>query len=736
MTQIRTKKRKKLKLSGKIGFDAKETIDYFLNGLSDWRSYYEINEANYHSDVSFLYDSQFSKAELKAYFIDHRPTLEVNLLHKIVMQIEGEFGDNVFSAKVLPLQTSLYRGAGKLQHAIELREALLRYIENVSTEQPRRDVFSNMIAGGYGVMRMAVETDPNNKFQQHIVHRALPDPTLAFFDPSARKPEMFKHDGMFCGVQTTISVDKLKHLYPDVDVSSIKSILPNHTTFSWAQEKDRWLIDGWRKEYNKNKYIARLLDGNIIEITSKEFADLELQEESNENEGFGDLQLRKPLSIVRKGGRRIFILEFKLDDSSFDIHFYRMSCNTILEHSIWPSRFFGLFEFPGQKRFVHNRERTIALAHYARDAQRFHNFIVNEIALRLKLSRYEPYLVTPAMIKGLQDQYRNVGQARSYLEYNLDTDSNQPIKPERQSPQELPQSLFVQQKVTEQQIQAVTGRFDANFGAPSNEASGVAILNRASQGNRTAQLYFDNFKMAYQFLMNATLDISKSILDNTRPFSITTGGNIKNFTLNKLYDRASDLSYGDFNVKISAGSSFELQKRQNLSFLTMLTQQYPMLIPYTIDLLLDNVALPNASQLVERVRQSPLINPYVILRESTDPKERQMAMQTLTQSDNQKQLQQQLLEAKMHLEQQMVHNDSTKAHADQMNAIGSAMSKLQDSQTKRIEAVQKGALESDKIRAEQARTEAEMQKANFELAKDVAKGIEGHSLSGLFSTEK
>jgi hypothetical protein len=699
--------------------DAKEIIDYFLTGRKDWNTYYSRNNLNYHLDRQFLFDSQFSNDELEQYVQDGRPILQVNLLHKVIVQLEGEFSSNVFSAKVSASGTNIQQP--QLQRAIDIRKALLQHVEQMSTDKSRKSIFSNIISGGYAVMRMSVERDIDRKFQKNIVHRPLVDPTMAFFDPAARKPEMLKQDGMYCGLQTAIGVGELENLYPEIDVNDITSILPDGNKFSWSTEKERWLVDAWRKKYIPNRYIARLVSDEIISISSKEYR--ELKKQSNTMEINDRTIITKPMT-VKRGRQKLPVLEFGLDKDAYEIHYYRLSCNRVLEHTIWPSKFFGLFYFGGQTRYINHRERTISLPHYAKDSQRFHNFIVNEIALRLKLTRYEPWMATPAMIKGFEKIYRNNAQPMNYIPYNPDPaamgSNGMPI---RQSPQEIPQSLFAQQTVTEQQIQAVTGRFDANFGAPSNESSGIAILNRASRGNSTSQIYFDSFRDSYEMLLRATLDLAKSIFDNTRTLKFTVNGNEQNVTINNVFDPATDLTEGDFDVRVEAGSSFEIQKQQNLAFLTMLTQQYPTIIPYTIDLLLENVAIPNAPQLVERVRQSPLISPQVILNESTNPKERQSAMQTIAQQQQQAQTQMQMLQQQLQLAQQKVANDSTRAHADQMRAVAQSTSDLQNAQTNRLEAMLKGATESDKIQAEQARTEAELQKAALQEAKAQARNF-------------
>jgi len=690
----------------------KKIIEKVLKARRDWQTYYNDNNQNYIDDVNFLYSCQFDDKELNAYKADNRPALQANLLVKVVDQLHGEFASNVFSHKVRAATKSSQNIVG-IQKAIDIRDDLLSHIEHISGDTPRTMAFENMTSGGYGVIRLAVEEDETDIFRQTVKMVGVHSPPLCYFDPNARDEEKYKQDGRYCGLHTLLSKDEFKNLYPDAKIPSKQQDLGNRT--EWITDDGVWVIDHWHKEPIK-QMVARVIVGNttdVINLTDEEQKELnesDIKETVNGN-------ISKPPSFLRNG-RRFYVIDQKINKNAYKIHYYRIACGQLLEHTIWDSSYLPLFYFPCKNKWVFDKEKTISLIYYAKDMQRFHNFIINEIAERFKLTRYEPYLVTREMLKGNEQMWRNTSQPKTALVYTPHQLGNSILAPIKQQPQEIPQSLFVQQQQSMAAIQSVIGRFDANMGAPSNELTGVAIAQRQLGGNITTKIIFENFRKAYEIVLNGILDLSQNVIDDTRDINLPDKNeNSDFFKVNDPMDEMTDLSIGKFNVKVSVGNNYELQKMQNLMFLQQLTSSYPQLIPVTIDLLLENADLPNTPQLVERVRNSGIVNPQIILQESKNPKELALAKQNIQSQNQQQQMMLQMAQQRLQNEQIKVQNDTVRAHADQINAIGNTTSKLQDSQTERLNVLMKGSIESDKLRVEQARTDMELQKTAFETAK-------------------
>lgn len=704
-------KREILSLKNRIdGQTEKELIEKILKQREEWIDYYSINNANYHADSTFLYDSQFSAEEESAYEADERPALQANLLYKVSSQLDAEFSTNTFAPKVRPMNDIL--DPKMLQDAIDIRQNMLNYIDNLSTSWPKKRAFAQAKDGGYSSVGLYIEPDPTNPFQFVIKHKATHNPTLDFWDASARAADRFKQDGQFCGTHTLLSKAKAKELYPNLELESIPRLSEDYT-FSWEREQDLWFIDYWMKVPSPRK-VARLTSGQVIPIDDEEASNVSEGLARNNRLGL----LHQPIAIQR-GMQRFFILETHTDNTAFKIKHYRLAANTVVESKDWPGTFLPRCFIPGNTKFLGDREKTISLIYFAKDAQRFHNFILNEIALRFKLSRYEPFLLLPEMVDGLEKMWSNNAQPKNALFYKLGYDKKgNAILPQRQVPSEPPQSLFNQQAFSEHLIQAVSGRFDASFGAPSNEQSGIAIANRSVNSISSSKLYFDNFKSAWEIVLQAELDMMKHIFDNNRKLPLPDDkGNIKFININNPNQPASDLRMGDFTVNIEMGNSYEIQKQQNLGLLNQITTAYPALIPYTIDLLLENLDIPNASKLVDRVRSSGIVNPQVILNESNNPRELQTAQKNLMSAQQKEQQNQALLQTQLQLAQQRVANESTRAHADQMRATSSSVADLQNAQTNRLNAMLKGAASSDKVKAERERTMFELQKAAFEASK-------------------
>lgn len=701
------------------GSARKKLIDRIIKRYSEWEAFYSCNREQFKINTEFTYGDQFTDAEHDFAIREKRPLQKFNQLLKYAYQTLGEFAQTTFSRKVFALDPN-----AASQEAINIREDVMAYLEFHSNfKQVQKVAFENALVGGYGAIALDIIKDPQNAYQQIPIYKQVHKPYLYGWDPDAR--EVSKQDGQYCTRLTLLKKDKIKKMYPKIDIEALdRAPVPLYNS-EWTTEDGVWVLDYWEKA-PITKEVIRLTDGTAIDITAKEG---EMLNSADMRSIFqGNAQATPSFDRVTPTGR---ITRFRAEErkkvEDFEIHHIRMAGDQILERKIWPGKFLPNIFMPATSVWREGREYTLSFVEPLIPIQRAHNTIYNEILYRIKTSRKEPYKVTLAQIAGHEKVWENVTHARGYLPYNAVEFNGQILPPPIREPQtEIAQSLFVALQNIEGEFQQVSGRFNANLGQPGRAQSGIAIAREQMGGNLSITPFFDSAKEATQIAMKAMLDLAGNVIDNKRTLPVPTKNNEFRFVevnMPVFGKEHADLSVGKFDLMLVAGANFEMQKQQALGLLNQLLSSYPAMLPYTLDLLVENLDVANAPQIVKRIRQN-LVDPNIILSESKDQQELQIAQQKLQQQQQAQQMQQQmqqvplaLAKSRIQTEQQRTQNDALRAQNDRISSIGSTVSKLQDSQTKRMDVISKGAVESAKVEAEQARTRAELEEAALRVGK-------------------
>lgn len=697
-------------------------INRIIDRQSDWESFYSDNKNTFKSNMEFTYGDQFTEDEHRFSAMEKRPIEKFNQLLKYVYQTFGEFAQNTFSRKVFGLDPK-----STSQEAVEIREDILAYLEFTSNfKQVQSVAFKNALVGGWGVISLDIIPDPHNPWQQLPVYKQVHKPYLYGFDPDAR--EISKQDGQYCTRLTLLKKDKFKKMYPKVDMDLIDQAPVHILDQEWVTEDSVWVLDYWEK-VPITKEVIRLTDGSAVEISPEESK--RLNESDIQSVFAGNIKATPFFDRVTPTGR---VTRFRAEErkkvQDFEIHHYRIAGDQILERKKWPGKYLPNIFMPATLIWREGKEYTLSFVEPLIPIQRAHNTLYNEILYRIKTSRKEPVWATPEQVAGLEKFYENVTQSKGWMPYNpVIAENGQLLPPPQRMPQsEVAQSLFVALQNVEGEFQQISGRFNANLGQPGKAQSGLAIAREQMGGNLSIAPFFESAKEATQVAMKAMLDLATNVIDNRRVLPVPTKNEEFKFVEVNMpvFGRDhTDLSVGKFDVLLVAGANFELQKQQALMLLNQLISNYPAMLPYTLDLLVENLDIANAPQIVNRIRNN-LVDPNVILRESKDPQELQQAQQKLMQQQQQQQMQQ----APLALAQARVQAEQQRAQSEHLSAVGSTISKLQDSQTKRMEAIAKGAIEGQKIQAEQARTQAELEETALRVAKAEREELRG--VSGAF----
>jgi len=676
----------------------KDTDDKILARIdkraNDWFTYFSENNEQYRLDTNFLYaeDGQWTDEEINEYRLEGKPRLTFNMATRLILNLQGEFAGNMPALKVRATDSS-----EATQEQVDLAEGLTRKISLDS----RNDIvyqtsFACALSGGYGAFRVKVVPESVVSFSYIPNYEIIQDPTTCFWDPSAIEPN--KSDGDFSGCCHTISKDQFKEKYPDIEFPESYVLSDQGSnSFRWISENEIVIVEYYEKEYFK-RHIALVSDGQSTP-TVLDFDDAEdfIKRENKIINKINDMS--GGMSNIPK----MKIMQEKMVDD-FKICFYVAIKDKIIERSDWDGKVLPIIFQPGSSRWVDGREKTISFVHWLKDAQRSYNYSRSEFIYRLKLSRHEPYLVSEKNIEGHIKEWKDAYKAKSALIFKTDPSG---FSPQRQSPQEVPQSLSASLSQSLVEMQSISGRYDANSGAQGNEMSGVAIQSRQAPGNMNSFQFFENARLAIETGARVVTDLIPKLVDTERSISIQQeNGSIVQKKVNG--QDGLSVSKDPMNVSVTVGASFELQQKAAVDQLLSLVTALPQLAPLIPDLVVENLDIKNAPQLVQRIKDNAL-DPMIVATESGDE-------QKIQQAQQQKSQQAQLVQAQSQLQLLL---EKTAAQGEQIRALAAertSQANMMNAETNRLEAESKGAVESQKAQSEE-------NKANLSLLTQVVKTV-------------
>lgn len=627
--------------------------------IGNWVAYWGDNNASATFDSTFALGQQWTAAEMREYDQElQKPRLTFNKVYLFVRQLLSEQRDMTPQVKVRALNGDVP------QDALDLRADILRHIAYSSkTRIVYQNAFQWSLLGGFGAIRIATDYESEMSLNQIIKVESVLDPRMTFFDPSAK--ETTKSDGRYCGEYIFVSRDEFNELYPDIPYPSSFAI--NGSPFYWGDTKQIAICDYYERQY-EDITIALLNNGKSMPLKD---AKKLIKEQEEERSLMSVIPMEQTLEIVKtRKSKKTKIMH------------YRLIKDRILEESEFPGKYLPLIFVDGDSFIVDNRQRTHSFIRFAVDSQRFVNYCGSAMAEFIKKSRKELFLATPDHIKGFEQDWRSPETVRTVLLYHRQ--SNPADRPEPIRPLDMPSGLINQYVQSTQDIQEILGRHEANLGMQGNEQSGVAIARRAAQGNKSAFVYFDNLNRAVEQVGRTILHMIPIVYDTERTIiTQSADGKQKAVTINQLElgQYKNDMSQGEYDIEITAGASFELQKAEAMQQLAQLFSIPPNFLTLIGDLWAANVDLPNTNQIVERLKT--VVSPQILAKENGEPPPPQPPDPQAMMAQQQMQLQQksmaikeqelQLEQAKLALQrEQMVadqHIAEIKAQAETVKAI-------------------------------------------------------------------
>jgi len=151
-------------------------------------------------------------------------------------------------------------------------------------------------------------------------------------------------------------------------------------------------------------------------------------------------------------------------------------------------------------------------------------------------------------------------------------------------------------------IQQASGVTDENMGRKTNATSGRAIQARQEQGSLVTAKLFDNLALFSQIRGEKQLSLLEQFMSEPKQFRITNQrGQPEYIDINELPENDITRSKADFLI---SETDWQVTMRQAAAgeLMEMARQLPPDVMMLLLDLVIDNLDLPNREEIVKRIR--------------------------------------------------------------------------------------------------------------------------------------
>jgi hypothetical protein len=570
-----------------------------------------------------------------------RPMLTMNKTRQHVLQIVNDSRQHKAQIKVTPT------GGRATYQAAQIFSGIIRRIEYQSKAV---DAYStaifHQVETGIGYVRVVTDYADEDSFDQDIFVRRIPDPRTVYLDPDAR--EYDKADMCFAFVFNDHARDVWEKAHGK-DQNAGPVALDNSD--GWNDADHVREAEYWRRNEG-NDTLHLLTDGSTVRESA-------LEE--------GQLEQLKP-SIVKSR-----------DIAEPEVEWFRIVGDRVVERKEWLGRYIPIVPFIGEEVVIDEQMDRKGHVRALIDAQRMYNYWSSSAVEHVALQNKAPYVATAAAIEGYKRDWEMANvENKAVLIYNGLDDTGQKVEPpQRAQPPQMAQAYIEGMNIARDDMMLVSGQYQAEMGAPSNERSGTAINARQRQGDNATYHYIDNASKAIRQLGRIMIDLIPKVYDTARVIKIMAeDGSDSDVHLvpnapdahvhigmtpdgpQQLTQQQADAQTADpdqpnpkiifspgvgrYDVEADVGPSYGTQRQEAANAFAEIMQQNPAAFQIVGDFWAENSDFPGADELAKRLRRG-LPQQYVGGPSPEMQQMQQHAQQLLGQADQEiAQLKQQL----------------------------------------------------------------------------------------------
>lgn len=521
---------------------------------------------------------------------NHRAMLTINKTKQHCLDVENDARQQRVAIKIRAT------GDGASAESAQVFAGLVRHIEYISNAATAYQTGLRFtLRGGWGYWRIVTDYAGDDSFDQEIFIRRVKDPLSVYLDPDI--VEFDGSDAKFGFVFTDRPREEIEQLYPQ-----FKDRVPQNTTYDGGES---WVLTD---TIRVAEYFRRLETPD--ELLAYKDPDSGQQKVQRASELPDELvKALKKLPDVKT--RKI---------RSHKVEWFLIVGDEIVEEREWPGAYIPIVRCIGDETVIDGQLDRKSHTRPLKDAQRLFNYNAAGFVEFGALQSKSPYISPADAIEGYETYWETANtENHAVLPFNHMDDEGNPIPaPQRQQPPSA-SSLFLEgMNAAAEWMRMVSGQYQADMGAPSNERSGRAIDARARQGDNATFHFLDHQSIAIRFTGKILLDLIPKVYDTERVLKIRgEDGSESQIRIDPAQNQALQTvqqdrdevvaifnpAVGKYEVESDVGPAFQTQRQEAWNAYVQILSQNKDLVHLIGDLAFKCADFPGAEEIAERLKR-------------------------------------------------------------------------------------------------------------------------------------
>lgn len=522
--------------------------------------------------------------------IDERPCLTINKTRQHNLQIINDAKQNKPRAAVRPVSN------GATFDAAQVYEGIFRHIEYISNASVAYDTATSFqVQGGIGYWRVVTDYLGNDNFDQEIFIRRIKDPLTVYLDPDIN--EVDGSDARFGFIFDDMPLDEFHATYPEYKDIGAATTLGN--SVGWLDSDHIRVAEYYRRTENKDQ---------LISFIDPRTGEAQLLRRGNIPDEIVNAVVDAPSSKSR---------EIK----TWKVEWFLIIGDKVAEKRDWAGEYIPIVRVIGEETIINGELDRKGHTRALRDPQRIYNYWASSAVEHVALQSKTPYIAPAEAIENLEGYWETANTVNhSVLPYNSVTDDGRDIPmPKRQEAPAMATAYIQGMQIAQNEMQMVSGQYEASFGQKSNEASGVAIQERQRKGENANYHFIDNLAIAIRFTGKILIDLIPKIYDTPRVLRIIgEDGEESHVQLDPQAAQAyqehhakeqADVaaifnpSVGRYDVEADIGPAYATRRQEAFNAISQILSQAPALVGTIGDILFKAADFPMADEIAERMER-------------------------------------------------------------------------------------------------------------------------------------
>lgn len=597
---------------------------------------------NYRADMRFAngdsvnmyqWDSQIHNERSAA----NKPCLTINKTKQHCLQIINDQRQNPSQVEVRPV------GNGASYQAAKVFEGIVRHIEyNSNAQSAYSNASYSQVIGGIGYIRIVTDYASPDSFDQEIFIRRVADPLSIYLDPDIQEAD--GSDAKFACVFSDMPRDEFEREYQpdDDDIPNDAPLgIDAHTDSEWDDENHVRVCEYFRIVYKKDK-LHVLDNGDQVKESDVKADHKRRQKADLYPDDHDDMMDTLKAHSIHSRQIQVPVVEW-----------YLIAGSKIIDKRETAFKYIPIIRVIGEETVL---DKVLDRKGHVRsliDPQRMYNYASSSFVEHIALQTKTPFMAAVEAIAGFEENYARANVDNpAYLPFNgMDEDGNPIPKPERVQPPIPSQAYLESMKIAQNEMMLVSGQYEANLGAKSNEVSGTAVDARQRQGENATYNYIDRFAQAIRFIGRILIDLIPKIYDTPRVIKILAeNGDQSSIHLDPNAPQAHhplqnpdapdfdpdaiqaifNPTVGDYDVEADIGPAYATRRQETFNAISQILKVNESLTPMIGDLLFRAADFPMADEIAQRLHN--MVPPQALTgQKPPDPQIQQLQQQMAQQ---------------------------------------------------------------------------------------------------------